>query len=312
MANDGEDCLLAIIKLVLLLSFISIVIDLAGYGSVFTGKYTSILPDRLGFRQIHGFMPWPNVMATTLVVFSLLLYIFDGKAVFVKIGYLLTIFTLVRAHIITTILLYTFSLKNKITKIIIIFSVVLTGIFTIPDFVKDSAQELSPENQETIYRLIYVVASWNALNDYPFFGIGINRMSNKAIWEMENFKIHTKYFLPTELFTIEMATSDTNITFLAEIGFIGICLYFIQFVYFIFLSFKVNRKKYILFLIPQVLWFYSFPSMMFSYNYGAFYWFLYGNLLALNWETKELDLKIVRDQEKNNNQVIRVVQSAGG
>lgn len=266
---------------------ISVAIDLLGYGKVFGGSYGDFLPERLGFSQVHGFMPWPNAFATYLLVFSLLLHIFKPNSKSTWGGFVLIFPTLVRAHIVSTIVILLTAVKSRLMKIVLVGVVLFVASNSLSDFISDSAKELNiDEGASSVYRLSYIVNSSQALLDYPLLGVGLNRLTNRSTWEQDNFSLHNRYQLPKELFGNDMGSSDTGLTFFYEVGLIGVVLYLFQLVHFVILAYRLNCKNYALFVVSQLLLLYSFPSIVLSVTFGIYYWFLYGNLIARSWEKK--------------------------
>ncbi len=146
--------------------------------------------------------------------------------------------------------------------------------------------ELDPTNSDKIYRLAYINESINILFDYPFFGIGLNRLTNSAIWELDSYYWHFKYGIPDTLFSKKLNTSDTGFTFFAEIGLLGVAFYLVSMLYFIYLCYRLKKYRYAYLLIPQVTLLYSFPSILFSMSFGIFYWFFYGLLVSADYKQR--------------------------
>lgn len=281
----------SILELLLIIAFVSIVLDYFGYTGFFLSTADSNL-ERLGFKQIHGFMPWPNIFATFLLVISILISIVSPSNYFSKLGYLLVILTMVRAHIFTSLILIFLNFKKKYSKIIFILVVFFATIFfiktvDISEMSEFTMSEINLENNYKVYRLAYISESRNILEDYPLFGVGINRLTNRAIWEFDNFYFHLKYEIPSTLFEKELNTSDTGITFFAEIGLIGILFYLLMTAHFFYLCLKMKEYRYLSFLIPQITLLYSYPSLILSLYFGIFYFFFYGLLIARNFSERD-------------------------
>lgn len=283
-----------ILTFFIILALLSTVLDVFGYTQFFLGKYGDANLERFNFAQVHGFMPWPNIFATFLMTISILLTITRPSNATSKLGYLLILPTIVRAHILTGMLLLVLDLKKNSFKMIAIFLLIVAGTYfaaTI-DYSEQAEvvmSELNPENTEKIYRVAYINETINILHDYPFTGIGLNRLSNRAFWEFDNFQWHLKYGLPDTLFGKELSTSDTGFTFFAEIGLIGTAFYLAGMLHFLYLSIKQKKYRYGYFLIPQVTLLYSFPSMLFSLSFGMFFWFFYGLLISADYQQRRLD-----------------------
>jgi hypothetical protein len=282
--DDGK--VYRIITVIIYAAIASIILDALGWANIFAGRYKEMLDVRYGVRQLHGFMPWPNAMATLFVVFGILQQVLKPNSVAYKIGYLATIGTITRAHIISTLILFVFSLKGRSKKIFVCVVFVILA-YVSSSAVKESTYEIV--NPDTVYRLQYTWASFQVLTDYPIFGVGLGRLSDFVLWKYDKFSFHHQYSIPSEFYTSakgtwEMASSDTSMTLFAEIGGIGSLLFLLQLVWFIKIAFKTDRKKYMLIFIPIFLSFYSTPNIVFSFTVGIFYWFLFGILISVYYK----------------------------
>jgi len=278
--NDGKVCRL--INFFIYAATLSLVVDALGYGDIFAGRYKEALLERFGVKQLHGFLPWPNAMATLLVVFGVIQQILKPKTVAYKIGYLSTIATLTRTYILASLVLLVTSIKGRGKKILVGALLFFLSYLSFGALKESTYELISPD---TVYRLRYVWASFDVMNDYPIFGIGLGRLSDAAIWKNDKFSFHNHYGMPSELYTRaqgswEMASSDTSLTIFAEIGFIGTLLLVLQLFWFIRIAIKTNSREFMLVLIPMAASFYSTAGMLFSFTFGVFYWFLYGMLIS--------------------------------
>lgn len=284
-----------LINIVLFVAIVSLVIDGLGYADFFAGRYSDYLPERFGFKQLHGFMPWPNAMANLLLMFGLIQQIFKPKALAFRIGYFAIISTFTRSAIAAAFALFfiTFDksrLKMLPTKPSLAVGFFILVIITFLSFrsVKDSVDEF--RRPDAVYRLQYVSASMKSMIDYPIFGVGLGRLSERSLWEKDNFKFQNKYGLDDSITsyrngTVDMGGSDTSVTLLAEIGLVGLILFAFQFVWFVRIAIKTGNMEYLLIFIPLVMLFYSTAGVIFSFNVGVFYWFLFGKLVSKYFET---------------------------
>lgn len=286
--NDGK--VFRLINILIYAAIASLVLDALGYADIFTGRYKSLLTERYGLRQLHGFMPWQNPMAALLVVFGVLQQILKPKSVAHKIGYLATIATFTRAYILASLILFMTGLRGRGKRIFVGALLVILAYLSFNKVKEDTSEIVSPD---TVYRLQYVWASTEVMSDYPIFGIGLGRLSDSAAWKPDKYFFHNKYEMPKEMYSytsvnakesIEMATSDTGLTLFAEIGIIGFLLLVYQFVWFARIAIKTNSREFMLILIPMAATFYSTPGLFFSFTFGVFYWFLYGMLISRYYE----------------------------
>lgn len=281
--NDGKSVLLTHRKM--LVAFIifgacSILLDLVGLDGITAGKYGDILPERLGFQQAHGLMPWPNAYAGFLTLFSLLLFIEYPRSRAALVGFILLPATVVRAHIVAAVTIFGFGYKRRVTKYVALVSAIAVSVVMFSDLISESGEELiASSGVESVYRATYIAGAYEAMTEYPLIGLGLNRLSNRSEWERDGFRLHRHYGLPDTLFGGEMASSDTGITFFAEIGLLGCILLLIQIFHFFLLTRRVGKPRYGLMIIPLVLLVYSTPAIFLSVTFGIFYWFLYGELL---------------------------------
>ncbi|MCM0083598.1 O-antigen ligase family protein [Geomonas sp. Red32] len=270
----------------IMISIASIVLDAFGYADFWAGKYVDLNPVRFGIRQFHGLMPWPNVMATMLIIFSIVRHILARNQFITRLGYLAVFATSVRAQIATAIILLILSFKSARTRLILFVLFLALIVLTFSD-VKQSTNEFGKSGSSVIYRIVYAVGSLDILKDYPVFGIGLNRISDTAIWELDGYYFHKIYSLPTTLDNWSMANSDTSVTYIAEFGGIGLILFIAQFVWFIQIALRSNERKFLFILIPIVVWFYSATNLLFSSTFGVFYWFVYGLMVSryVQWKS---------------------------
>jgi hypothetical protein len=278
--NDGNAYW--IINLVIYAAIVSIILDALGCMTFFAGRYKELLDVRYGVRQLHGFMPWPNGMATVIVVFGILQQILKPNSAAYKMGYVATFGTITRAYILSAVFLLIISLKSRKNKILAFVFLVVFAYFS-SSTVKESTYEIV--NPDTVYRLQYVWASSKVLADNPIFGIGLGRLSDSVLWKYDNFSLHNQYQIPSEFYSSEkgsweMASSDTSLTLFAEIGCIGSLLFVLQLAWFIRIAIKANSRRFLIILVPMFLPFYSTPNIFFSFTIGIFYWFLYGILIS--------------------------------
>lgn len=271
---------------IILLVVASIVLDLSGHAKMFSGRYTAILPVRYGFSQVHGLMPWPNILATLLVVLALFSLVIGIPRPWVYFLILLTPLTIVRAHVMSAFVSSFFIVKRKAIRFLIVLSI-LAGMVAFHEEVGKSLTELDITNAQTVYRLAYVYGSFQVFEKYPALGIGLNRLSNDTIWKKDSFYWNDQFDLPTELFGTDMSTSDTSMTMLGELGIVGVAITILLLVRFAHLAVKNDAKPFLLFLIPVFLWFYSFANLFFSYNFSLIFFMLYGDLLQRNSSRKE-------------------------
>jgi hypothetical protein len=258
------------------------------------GRYGEIVLERFGFRQLHGFMPWQNTMATLLVISSVLLQINRDKSSASKIGYFATFATLTRGYIISAIVLMIISMKSRLKRLLVMaacffFIVSWFGMIT------ESTYELA--DSSSVYRVQHIIGSINVLADYPILGVGLARLSEASAWKLDQFFFQASYGMPITLFAtdaagiIDMGTSDTSVTLLGEIGIFGTILFGFQFYWYVKLAIA-NNKKYLLVLVPIAITFYSTAGIMFSYGFGVFYWYLFGQLIAMNNENDLVKIKL--------------------
>lgn len=136
---------------------------------------------------------------------------------------------------------------------------------------------------EDTYRHHYLNGALNALADYPFFGVGLDRLSLSSHWEKDAFYFHYLYNLPTQIpgtyNTAELSTSDSGLTLIGEMGGVGIVMICVLYFNFIYLSIKLNCKKYLYVVIQHFVYMYSAPSWLFNVFFSFPFWFLYGILI---------------------------------
>lgn len=278
------------ISLVIYLSSLPIVLFIDR--TFFLGNYP--LYDRFGFNPIDGYFPHHNVASFFLLNISLLLFMTKGIDKWLYLAIFFIILTTSRSGISQAIfiIIVIFGRQKHWYKYLIYLGIIILFIslldFIMP-IIEATLLQLDYSNKDTIYRLGYIKNTVDAFSDYPIFGVGYNRLSINIYWELDNFFIYNKYSLTNRIVgtgadTADLATSDTSITVIAELGLIGIICFGLIFKKYLSLTRANKLWKFNLVFIPIVLGIFQISGFIFTYSNFYIFWFLYGMLIKCNFK----------------------------
>lgn len=207
-------------------------------------KYEMI---RWGVKNSHSFFAHHNTFAHyTLAIIIILIYNFR-KSFFTKFANVLLLVASLSRISIVAFVFSGFCPNFKRFRYFVFFYGILFALillFFIVAFVNIAFQDELAD----FPRAHYTVKGLEIFSDHPFFGVGLNRITNKSYWEHEKYLLQNQYNILTTWGSggqYTMSSTDTYLVFPGEIGLAGSLIFCLIFAYFTKLSIQLKNFTYI-------------------------------------------------------------------